>query len=154
MIQKTISASSTMLLEYCRSYRVPAVGIWPYSASTETTTLTASWTENHIRNPDNVLKGSTWQDSAPSLVPTVVLQIDGILTKGPYPPCLHMADRALWAGYPRNIEGMSGQDTHLPTAPHYSMDCLERVDLEHAPYMYRVRSVHWHFQEHAEDESV
>ena len=27
--------------------------------------------------------------------------IEGILTKGPYPPCLHMADRALLAGYPR-----------------------------------------------------
>ena len=27
--------------------------------------------------------------------------IDGILPKGPYPPCLRMADRALLAGYPR-----------------------------------------------------
>ena len=27
--------------------------------------------------------------------------IDGILPKGPYPPCLCMTDRALWAGYPR-----------------------------------------------------
>ena len=26
---------------------------------------------------------------------------DGILPKGPYPPCLRMADRALLAGYPR-----------------------------------------------------
>ena len=26
--------------------------------------------------------------------------IDGILPKGPYPPCLSMADRALLAGYP------------------------------------------------------
>ena len=26
--------------------------------------------------------------------------IDGILPKGPYPPCLRMADRALLAGYP------------------------------------------------------
>ena len=31
------------------------------------------------------------------------LQIDGILPKGPYPPCLRMADRALLAGYPRNM---------------------------------------------------
>ena len=30
------------------------------------------------------------------------LQIEGILPKGPYPPCLRMADRALLAGYPRN----------------------------------------------------
>ena len=29
------------------------------------------------------------------------LQFDGILPKGPYPPCLCMADRALLAGYPR-----------------------------------------------------
>ena len=29
-----------------------------------------------------------------------VSYIDGILQKGPYPPCLHMADRALLAGYP------------------------------------------------------
>ena len=27
----------------------------------------------------------------------------GILSKGPYPPCLRMADRALLAGYPRYI---------------------------------------------------
>ena len=27
--------------------------------------------------------------------------LDGILPKGPYPPCLRMADRALLAGYPR-----------------------------------------------------
>ena len=32
-----------------------------------------------------------------------VAYIDGILPKGPYPPCLHMADRALLAGYPRYI---------------------------------------------------
>ena len=29
-------------------------------------------------------------------------QIEGILSKGPYPPCLRMANRALLAGYPRN----------------------------------------------------
>ena len=29
------------------------------------------------------------------------LHFDGILQKGPYPPCLRMADRALLAGYPR-----------------------------------------------------
>ena len=31
------------------------------------------------------------------------LSIEGILPKGPYPPCLRMADRALLAGYPRNV---------------------------------------------------
>ena len=29
--------------------------------------------------------------------------IEGILPKGPYPPCLRMADRTLLAGYPRYI---------------------------------------------------
>ena len=29
--------------------------------------------------------------------------IDRILPKGPYPPCLRMADRALLAGYPRHV---------------------------------------------------
>ena len=29
--------------------------------------------------------------------------IDGILPKGPYPPCLRMANRALLAGYPRYV---------------------------------------------------
>ena len=30
------------------------------------------------------------------------MEIEGILPKGPYPPCLRMADRALFARYPRN----------------------------------------------------
>ena len=30
-------------------------------------------------------------------------EIDGILPKGPYLPCLRMADRALLAGYPWNV---------------------------------------------------
>ena len=30
---------------------------------------------------------------------------EGILPKGPYPPCLRMADRALLAGYPRFLSG-------------------------------------------------
>ena len=33
--------------------------------------------------------------------------IDGILPKGPYPPCLRMADRALLAGYPRYMNTVS-----------------------------------------------
>ena len=35
-------------------------------------------------------------------------QIDGILPKGPYPPCLRMADRAILAGYPRVIVRRAG----------------------------------------------
>ena len=34
-----------------------------------------------------------WQETA---------DIEGILPKGPYPPCLRMADKALLAGYPRS----------------------------------------------------
>ena len=34
----------------------------------------------------------------------VSYQIEGILPKGPYPPCLRMADRALLAGYPQNMQ--------------------------------------------------
>ena len=33
--------------------------------------------------------------------------IEGILSKGPYPPCLRMADRALLAGYPRYMSNTS-----------------------------------------------
>ena len=33
--------------------------------------------------------------------------IEGVLAKGPYPPCWHMADRALLAGYPRIIHLIS-----------------------------------------------
>ena len=32
---------------------------------------------------------------------TFLTYIEGILSKGPYPLCLRMADRALLAGYPR-----------------------------------------------------
>ena len=34
---------------------------------------------------------------------TCHLYFEGILPKGPYPPCLRMADRTLLAGYPRFI---------------------------------------------------
>ena len=30
-----------------------------------------------------------------------IVEFEGILAKGPYPPCLRMADRTLLAGYPR-----------------------------------------------------
>ena len=42
-------------------------------------------------------------------------QIDGILPKGPYPPCLCMADRALFAGYPPN-EGKQVSSGQLPSS--------------------------------------
>ena len=40
------------------------------------------------------------------LIQMTLYDIEGILPKGPYPPCSRMADRALLAGYPRN--------THTP----------------------------------------
>ena len=33
----------------------------------------------------------------------LISHIDGIMPKGPYPPCLRMADRALLTGYPRYV---------------------------------------------------
>ena len=38
--------------------------------------------------------------------------IEGILPKGPYPPCLRMADRALLAGYPRYKGNRLGASPH------------------------------------------
>ena len=35
-----------------------------------------------------------------------IINIEGILPKGTYPPCLRMADRALLAGYPRYTDGV------------------------------------------------
>ena len=43
--------------------------------------------------------------------------IEGILPKGPYPPCLSMADRALLAGYPRYI-------TLIGRRGRVTVDCL------------------------------
>ena len=45
-----------------------------------------------------------------------ICQIEGILPKGPYPPCLRMADRALLAGYPRNINRTLRQ--MIPSMPY------------------------------------
>ena len=45
-----------------------------------------------------------WICSKSSITP----DIEGILPKGPYPPCLRMADRALLAGYPRYTHVSSG----------------------------------------------
>ena len=38
--------------------------------------------------------------------------IQGILPKGPYPPCLRMADRALLAGYPRHLIALAAFHHH------------------------------------------
>ena len=41
------------------------------------------------------------------------LLVDGILPKGPYPPCLGMADMALLAGYPRCVTRLKGHQMGL-----------------------------------------
>ena len=44
--------------------------------------------------------------------------IEGILPKGPYPPCLRMADKALLAGYPRYVsvhKAVTGSHNGLPS---------------------------------------
>ena len=49
------------------------------------------------------LLSSLWSKRDISLSQISNPSIEGILPKGPYPPCLRMADRALLAGYPRII---------------------------------------------------
>ena len=45
---------------------------------------------------------------------TAYIHIEGILPKGPYPPCLRMADGALLAGYPRYVTSTTYlSDTHV-----------------------------------------
>ena len=50
---------------------------------------------------DQGFQGNSLSSWAPEF--TIKPLIDGILPKGPYTPCFCMADRALLAGYPRNI---------------------------------------------------
>ena len=59
----------------------------------------SSWYEYDITCCNNLLER---YDSKLALL-VQAEDIDGILSKGPYPPCLRMADRALLAGYPRYI---------------------------------------------------
>ena len=68
---------------------------WPYQPSV---------IENEVQN--NMSYFLLCDYSRPS---TVLAHCDGILPKGPYSPCLHMADRALLAGYPRNLAVTTGR---------------------------------------------
>ena len=68
---------------------------------------------------------------------------EGILPKGPYLPCLRMADRALWAGYPRFLV----QDYWA-----HELTCLV---LGHQYYFGRTRWYHgcwWPGSVHLEDD--
>ena len=49
-------------------------------------------------NTENPCSHSVLSSSAPEN------KFEGILQKGPYPPCLRMAGRALLAGYPRSVK--------------------------------------------------
>ena len=58
------------------------------------------------------------------LSPNCLAYSDGILPKGPYPPCLHMADRALLAGYHRyHSLALNKCRTLLYTALTYNSFC-------------------------------
>ena len=59
-------------------------------------TMLKNWENNETEEI-----GSVTSTPGPYIRPTS--KFEGILPKGPYPPCLRMADRALLAGYPRNI---------------------------------------------------
>ena len=57
-------------------------------------------------SPELIHYCTVWQSIAVScdhMVLSCITDIDDILPKGPYPPCLRMADNALLAGYPRFI---------------------------------------------------
>ena len=75
-------------------------------------------------------------------------QIKGILPKGPYPPCLRMADRALLAEYPRNEVFQCMH--HWVTMSYVSWLCSSKMpnDHTHAEYFsvinYRTSSCSQH----------
>ena len=54
--------------------------------------------------------------------------IDGIRPKGPYQPCLRMADRALLAGYPQyNLRLKLQHDKSFLTAPSFTATLTSRA---------------------------
>ena len=67
--------------------------------------------------------------------------IDGILPKGPYPPCLRMADRAFLAGYPRY--GKCSADNIMPILIDISVidQAVHWFYLLFATYMYILYTV-------------
>ena len=85
-----------------------------------------SWTSIEINKIwGNNYMVVNWKKSDPWLIwdKPWHLDIDGILPKGPYPPCLRMAGRALLAGYPRHVpdvvlEGKHG--IHISYAYHWT----------------------------------
>ena len=70
---------------------------------------------------NHVSKRGPWKSFMAEPIPKMILEIDGIPPKAPYPPCLRMADRALLAGYPRNVVlkmlSRHQQARYWPTSP-------------------------------------
>ena len=64
-----------------------------------------------------------------------LLHIDGILPKGPYPPWLRMADRALLAGYPRYIIGHHNKCMQTKADGHHHIStntlCASYTNVKH-----------------------
>ena len=58
-----------------------------------------------------------------------IMHVEGILRKGPYPPCLRMADRALLAGYPRcSIHQATSFDCYHKVIGHWPV-CQVSTDI-------------------------
>ena len=60
--------------------------------------------------------------------------VDGILPNGPYPPCLHMADRALLAGYyrwiPMDVMASNYSKYIVFSISYYTqLDCLLKTEI-------------------------
>ena len=53
--------------------------------------------------------------------------IEGILPKGPYPPCLRMADRALLAGYPRYVMSLFDGRYNVMKGEYQNTGCVSDV---------------------------
>ena len=67
------------------------------------------WGKNFIQYQITIRKNYLTVSFSSCSIPQIYsCKCDGILPKGPYLPCLCMADRALLAGYPRNMY-ISGQ---------------------------------------------
>ena len=87
---------------------------------------------SYIFIQENAFETGVWEMAAILSRPQFVNWIywkpydDGILPKGPYPPCLRMADRALLAGYPRWVyvfcKLCDVAYTHIPFWPYKFTD--------------------------------
>ena len=115
-----LMASCVSLCAYCLYLtfkpRVPCITKWHYcvcKSSTPVLWFSLCKEEVHFDSVSLRLVNHVWFLFAYRIVRGLNLHtqlsgclhayVDGILPKGPYPPCLRMADRALLAGYSRCI---------------------------------------------------